>query len=94
MANKKNKTPKAPKKRIWAFTKSQTALIQEQARQHQEEQRPLLAYQQDVRHRMLNAFREELGIDQDQPLTVELNNLRFVEGVPAPAGPVPVPTSE
>ncbi len=82
------------KTQVWKFTNSQTLLIEEQARQHAGEQQPLINYQARAQNDLLVQFKEELGIHEDTPLTVDLDNLQFIlrveEPIPAPDEPVEV----
>ena len=79
MAKKgKNKAPKRKKPQSWNFTDSQKALVQEQAKVHNQEQQPLLAYQAQVRAALLNSFLKELGIKPNTPLTVNLDTWQFI----------------
>ncbi len=65
------------KVQVWKFTNSQILLLQEQARVHANELQPFRNYQQRVQNEVLNSFRSELGIDENVPLTVDLDNLQF-----------------
>ena len=67
---------------IWTFTSSQTMLLQEQARIHQGELGPLLAYQSRSQNDLLLSFREELGIPESVLLSVDLKTLQFTERQP------------
>ena len=90
------KAPKEKKLRTWKFGKSQSLLLNEQARIHQTELNPFLAYQERSRNDLLNSFREELGIPDGLPLTVQLDKRRFVEREPDPrqVPPPPPPVEE
>ncbi len=66
---------------VWKFTKSQQLLLQEQARQHQIERQPLTAYQERSRNDLYFAFKEELGIPEDFPVTIDLANMQLVSAV-------------
>ncbi len=76
------------KQQVWKFTKTQQLLIVEQAKAHAREQQPLIAYQAADQQSLLVAFKEELGIPEDLPLTVDLENLQFVLRPPTPEEPV------
>ncbi len=80
------------KKQVWKFTKTQTLLLTEQARQHAAELEPFQLYQSRAQNDILLQFQEELGIPEGFPLTVDLANLQFVEreDIPAPQGPVTI----
>jgi len=66
---------------VWKFTKSQQLLLKEQARQHQLELRPLKLYQARSQNDLLFSFKEELGIPEDFPVTVDLNNMQLISAV-------------
>jgi hypothetical protein len=81
------------KTQVWKFTDSQALLITEQARQHAAELVPFKNYQSRAQNDLLVQFRDELGIHEDTPLTVDLNNLQFLlrdQPTPAPDEPVEV----
>ena len=82
------------KTQVWKFTKTQELLIVEQAVSHAKELEPFRNYQSRAQNDLLVQFKEELGIHEDTPLTVDLDNLQFVlrvaEPIPTPAGPVEV----
>ena len=67
---------------VWKFTKSHQLLLREQARQHQIERQPLEGYQTRSRQDLLLSFKEELGIPEDFPVTVDLDNMQLVSAVP------------
>jgi hypothetical protein len=67
----------APKE--WTLSTSQQLLLKEQARHHQNELAPFLAYQERSRNDLLNSFRTELGVPEDVILNVDLQNMRFTE---------------
>ncbi len=84
---------------IWKFTSSQTLLLQEQARVHQNELAPFQAYQSRSQNDLLVSFREELNIPEGVLLSVDLDTLQFTERAPtdqeAPRlGPVDVPAND
>lgn len=64
---------------IWKFTESQQLLLREQARQHQQEQAPLVAYQEHSRNQLIVNFSKELNLPEGLPVTVDLDNMQFVE---------------
>ena len=66
---------------VWKFTKSHQLLLREQARQHQIERQPLEGYQTRSRQDLLLSFKEELGIPDDFPVTVDLDNMQLVSAV-------------
>lgn len=67
------------KQQIWQFTESQKLLLREQARQHQKELAPFEAYQEQSRNHILLNFTKELGVPEGLPITVDLDNMQFVE---------------
>ena len=84
---------------IWKFTSSQTMLLQEQARIHNNELAPFTAYQARSQNDLLLSFREELGIPEGVLLSVDLDTKQFTERQPtdaeaALAGPQPVPVDD
>lgn len=78
---------------VWNFTESQQLLIREQARQHAAELVPFQQYQENSRNQLLVTFTKELGVPEGAPITVDLDNMQFIERPAAPAAPalVPVP---
>ncbi len=74
MAKKKEKALQ-----VWKFSKSQVALLVEQAKIHMSEFAPFRQYQSAAQSELLNSFRDELNIPQGQPLDVDLNTLQFTE---------------
>ncbi len=64
---------------IWKFTESQQLLLREQARQHQQEQAPLVAYQEHSRNQLIVNFSKELNLPEGLPVTVDLDNMQFIE---------------
>ena len=86
---------------IWKFTPSQTLLLQEQARIHQNEFAPFRAYQARSQNELMLSFREELGIPEGVLLSVDLDTMQFTERQPTDeearllgATPVPVPEDD
>lgn len=67
---------------IWKFTSSQTMLLEEQARIHQNELGPFLAYQARSQNDLLLSFREELKIPEGVLLSVDLGTKQFTERQP------------
>lgn len=85
------------KTQVWKFTKTQSLLITEQAKAHAREVQPLLDYQANDQQALLIAFKDELGIPEDLPLTVDLGNLQFIlrtDESPPNAPPEPVEVDE
>ncbi len=64
---------------VWKFSKSQIALLVDQAKVHMKEFEPFRMYQADAQSELLNSFRDELKIPQGMPLNVDLETLQFTE---------------
>jgi len=69
------------KVQIWKLTPSQQLLLQDQARIHHNEHEPLYAYQSRAQNDLINTFREELGIPEDVPLSMDLKTMQFTERI-------------
>ncbi len=74
-------------------------LLQEQARIHNNELAPFLAYQSRSQNDLLMSFREELGIPEGVLLSVDLDTKQFTERQPTDAeaaltAPQPVPVDD
>ena len=76
---------------VWKFTPSQIQLIKEQAQYHANELVPMQRYHSKAQNELLQGFLDEHGIPHDFPLTVDLDNFKFVERV---VKPTPVPDNE
>ncbi len=79
---------------VWNFTESQQLLLREQARQHAAELVPFTQYQENSRNGLLLTFTKELNVPQGLPITVDLDNMQFIERLEAPAVPATVPVEE
>jgi len=77
-------TNETNKQQIWQFTESQQLLLREQARQHQAELAPFQAYHTQSRNAILVNFTKELGVPEGLPITVDLDNMQFIERQPDP----------
>ena len=87
-------TNETNKQQIWQFTESQQLLIREQARQHQAELKPFQQYQEQSRNQLLVTFTKELGVPEGLPITVDLDNMQFIERPAAPEQGAFVPVEE
>ncbi len=76
---------------VWNFTESQQLLIKEQARQQAAELVPFQQYQENSRNQLLVTFTKELGVPEGAPITVDLDNMQFIERPAAPAVPALIP---